>query len=505
MTESSQGSKTGRDFFTKLNTKQQKVYVPSYLYALGFFDTDDLTKRKQIIQRMESQTGHDFSSQNKQINDLLERVPSSSKSVVDENLKKLREAYQLEFWYSELVAFLANPQQNTLTIDPVKQKMNRWHKLLAKYLETDKKSITLENWSNWVEECDIDIRNDCDLLDTIINDLEIEILHEDILISQRVDDEKNAEKLPKDIQNELLTQIYEFRLNMKNQYPNLSNKEITYRCVDCEEYKAIRDRLIIANQRLVTFFLNRLHSKGSEDERQEAFIALMNAIDLFDPTKNNQFSTYVNHSIRNAIRRYRNDHNTATRIPENQTKILFELKNLRVKCENKLNRSITEKEWLKVWLHVDKKHTEKQFKMLLGYLNIHHISLDAPMTSMDTDDMFLSEIISDPDEESIENQIAQNDLFDNMDDIFSTLETREETFFRLAKGLIFTQKHAEHASFYMGFTVRIGEKVDVETIAKVMSLSTTSVRTIVENARQKLATHPISAMKIAELLNYRAF
>ena len=104
MTESSQGSKTDRDFFTKLNTKQQKVYVPSYLYALGFFDTDDLTKRKQIIQHMESQTGHDFSSQSKQINDLLERVPSSSKSVVDENLKKLREAYQLEFWYSELVA-----------------------------------------------------------------------------------------------------------------------------------------------------------------------------------------------------------------------------------------------------------------------------------------------------------------------------------------------------------------------------------------------------------------
>jgi RNA polymerase sigma-B factor len=80
---------------------------------------------------------------------------------------------------------------------------------------------------------------------------------------------------------------------------------------------AIRDRLVQLNGDLVHFIARRFANRGEplEDIEQVGFLGLIQAIERFDPSLENEFSTFATPTIMGEIRRYFRDKSWAVRVP----------------------------------------------------------------------------------------------------------------------------------------------------------------------------------------------
>ena len=89
----------------------------------------------------------------------------------------------------------------------------------------------------------------------------------------------------------------------------------------------IRDRLVALNSDLVHFIARRFAHRGEpiEDVEQVGFLGLIQAIERFDPSLENEFSTFATPTIAGEIRRYFRDRAWAVRVPrrlqENHQKV----------------------------------------------------------------------------------------------------------------------------------------------------------------------------------------
>ena len=80
--------------------------------------------------------------------------------------------------------------------------------------------------------------------------------------------------------------------------------------------KEIKDRLVLANQRLVNKIAAKYEGMADmEDLCQEGTMGLMRAIDMFEPDKGYQLSTYATWWIRQGITRYLANQGSNIRIP----------------------------------------------------------------------------------------------------------------------------------------------------------------------------------------------
>jgi RNA polymerase sigma-B factor len=79
----------------------------------------------------------------------------------------------------------------------------------------------------------------------------------------------------------------------------------------------IRDRLVQLNSDLVHFIARRFANRGEplEDIEQVGFLGLIQAIERFDPSLENEFSTFATPTIMGEIRRYFRDKSWAVRVP----------------------------------------------------------------------------------------------------------------------------------------------------------------------------------------------
>ncbi len=79
----------------------------------------------------------------------------------------------------------------------------------------------------------------------------------------------------------------------------------------------IRDRLVQLNADLVHFIARRFANRGEpiEDIEQVGFLGLIQAIQRFDPSLENEFSTFATPTIMGEIRRYFRDKSWAVRVP----------------------------------------------------------------------------------------------------------------------------------------------------------------------------------------------
>jgi len=90
----------------------------------------------------------------------------------------------------------------------------------------------------------------------------------------------------------------------------------------------VRDRLVELNSDLVHFIARRFANRGEplEDIEQVGFLGLINAIERFDPSLENEFSTFATPTIAGEIRRYFRDKSWAVRVPrrlqENHQKVV---------------------------------------------------------------------------------------------------------------------------------------------------------------------------------------
>jgi RNA polymerase sigma-B factor len=79
----------------------------------------------------------------------------------------------------------------------------------------------------------------------------------------------------------------------------------------------LRDRLVELNSDLVRFIARRFINRGEplEDIEQVGFVGLIQAIERFDPSLENEFSTFATPTIAGEIRRYFRDRSWAVRVP----------------------------------------------------------------------------------------------------------------------------------------------------------------------------------------------
>jgi RNA polymerase sigma-B factor len=106
---------------------------------------------------------------------------------------------------------------------------------------------------------------------------------------------------------------------------------------------AVRDRLVELNSDLVHYIARRFANRGEplEDIEQVGFLGLINAIERFDPSLENEFSTFATPTIMGEIRRYFRDRSWAVRVPRRLQENLLRVNAAAQQLTGELGRSPT--------------------------------------------------------------------------------------------------------------------------------------------------------------------
>lgn len=106
---------------------------------------------------------------------------------------------------------------------------------------------------------------------------------------------------------------------------------------------AVRDQLVELNSDLVHYIARRFANRGEalEDIEQVGFLGLINAIERFDPSLENEFSTFATPTIMGEIRRYFRDRSWAVRVPRRLQENLLRVNAASQQLNSELGRSPT--------------------------------------------------------------------------------------------------------------------------------------------------------------------
>jgi RNA polymerase primary sigma factor len=113
-----------------------------------------------------------------------------------------------------------------------------------------------------------------------------------------------------------------------------------------EDDEEARKRLIESNLRLVISIAKKYRGRGVpfEDLIQEGNAGLIKAVERFDPSLGNRFSTYATWWIRQAVTRAVADHARTVRLPAHVVDSLFRLRRAENELSIELGRDATEEE-----------------------------------------------------------------------------------------------------------------------------------------------------------------
>jgi RNA polymerase primary sigma factor len=113
-----------------------------------------------------------------------------------------------------------------------------------------------------------------------------------------------------------------------------------------EDDEEARKRLIESNLRLVISIAKKYRGRGVpfEDLIQEGNAGLIKAVERFDPSLGNRFSTYATWWIRQAVTRAVADHARSVRLPAHVVDSLFRLRRAENELSIELGRDATEED-----------------------------------------------------------------------------------------------------------------------------------------------------------------
>ena len=103
----------------------------------------------------------------------------------------------------------------------------------------------------------------------------------------------------------------------------------------------VRDQLVNLNSDLVHYIARRFANRGEplEDIEQVGFLGLIHAIERFDPSLGNEFSTFATPTIMGEIRRYFRDRSWAVRVPRRLQENLLRVNAAAQQLTGELGRS----------------------------------------------------------------------------------------------------------------------------------------------------------------------
>jgi len=243
----------------------------------------------------------------------------------------------------------------------------------------------------------------------------------------------------------LLSREEEVALAKKMEAGRIAREKLVESDGDMEELKALRDdidngrdardHMIKANIRLVVNIAKkyRRYSSSFLDLIQAGNVGLIRAVDKFDYTKGNRFSTYATWWIRRSVLRHLNQKERTIRLPNYLSTRIRKIHRVRKALMNKLSRNPTMEEIGKE-VEMDAEEVER----LLGYAK-RSISLDQPVG--DDGEADLQSYIENKNAPNPFTEVRQSLMAEDVIDALNELTDREAKILTLRYGLAGSRKH----------------------------------------------------------------
>ena len=217
-----------------------------------------------------------------------------------------------------------------------------------------------------------------------------------------------------------------------NKVPLLTREEEVELCEKARKGdKAAKDKIVEANLRFVVKVAKKYQNHGLDltDLISEGNIGLLNAIEKFDPSLGYHFISYAVWWINQSILKAVSEKSRAIRLPLNRANELVRIEY----ASNLINGTLTEAEEVEQIAQM-LNMSEARVRELLS-ISSDMVSLDAKVSSKDSDNSVLGDYYEDQTYEGPEASTVNKALKADMNKLLKTLKPNEAKVIRLRYGL----------------------------------------------------------------------